>query len=137
MVIYYILIIMLRWGCCYLQRKGRRMIIILQRRNMLMIVFQKCPAIPDVSGFATTEYVDTEISNLGDLLVFKGTIDFTTTPAPTEFATGSCLCKQYVAGTPDPSWGSDQVMYLSVIYMVVERINGVLLDQHKVRLVTS
>ena len=62
------------------------------------------PAIPDVSGFATTEYVDTEISNLGDLLVFKGTIDFTTTPAPTEFAVGHVYANS-VAGTPDPSWG--------------------------------
>ena len=55
-------------------------------------------------NFATTEYVDTEISNLGDLLVFKGTIDFTTTPAPTEFATGHVYANS-VAGTPDPSWG--------------------------------
>ena len=54
--------------------------------------------------FATTEYVDTEIANLGDLLVFKGTIDFTTTAAPTEFATGHVYANS-VAGTPDPSWG--------------------------------
>ena len=54
--------------------------------------------------FATTEYVDTEIANLGDLLVFKGTIDFTTTTAPTEFAVGHVYANS-VAGTPDPSWG--------------------------------
>ena len=58
---------------------------------------------PDFTGYATETYVDDAIENLGDILNFKGILDFTTNPQPDTFSAGDVYVNTGT-GTPDASW---------------------------------
>ena len=62
-------------------------------------------ASPTSASDATTkQYVDDAIANLGDVLTFKGTVDFTTDAAPASPLVGDVYANTGT-GTPAASWG--------------------------------
>ena len=58
----------------------------------------------DLSDYATTEYVDDAIDDLGDVITFRGALDFTTEAAPDVYAVGDAYVNT-TDGIPDASWG--------------------------------
>ena len=58
----------------------------------------------DAADATTKQYVDDAIANLGDVLNFKGTIDFTTDAAPDSPAVGDVYANTGT-GAADASWG--------------------------------
>ena len=72
--------------------------------NMSLSDVQYFGGVTNPLTIATKGYVDEQIDNLGDVLTFKGAIDFTVTVAPTNPSVGDVYANNGT-GTPDESWG--------------------------------
>ena len=67
------------------------------------------------NSIVTKSYVDNKISNLGDILTFKGALDLVNIAAPASPSVGDVYASN-VSGTPDASWGLDSDVVAGELY---------------------
>ena len=69
----------------------------------------------DLSDYATLGYVDDAIDDLGDVITFRGALDFTTEAAPDVYAVGDAYANT-TDGIPDASWGISTLVSAGDLY---------------------